>query len=264
MYKVIVSDLDGTLLTPEHIISDYTQETIHQLIGSGYKFIIATGRHRDDIKVIRESIKEDIYLITSNGARVYDKQDKLVYSQNIIPEIAQIISELPAPDCITLNVYRDEEWFINKENEILRNFSQGSAFTYQVANLKALNKENIAKMFFWGPHEELTKLAATISAQAYSDRLNLSFSLPTCLEIMDIKVNKAQALTEVLKLKGYTLDDTIAFGDGMNDYEMLKAAKKGVLMGNRSNMLSEVLPGYEQTATSREDGVARYIRENIL
>ena len=106
-------------------------------------------------------------------------------------------------------------------------------------------------------------LAAQINEQ-YSTKLNVSFSLPECLEVMDIKVNKAEALTEVLKIKGFTMAETIAFGDGMNDLEMLQAVDKGLIMGNASTMLKAALPNFELIGHSAEDGVAHYIEKNIL
>jgi hypothetical protein len=263
MYKVIVSDLDGTLLTPAHIVSEQTKITIHKLLKQGKKFIIATGRHNVDVEAIRKTIDAEIYLITSNGARVHNNKGELIYSKNVPTDIAKIIAEMDLPDTIQANIYRDDEWFVNKPNPEILNFSQDSTFSYQVVDLSRLEKAGIAKFFFCGPHEDLVKLAAQINEQ-YSAQLNVSFSLPECLEVMDIKVNKAEALSEVLKIKGFTMADTIAFGDGMNDLEMLQAVDKGLVMGNASSMLKAALPNLEMIGNSAEDGVAHYIEKNIL
>jgi len=263
MYKVIVSDLDGTLLTPAHIVSEQTKATIHKLLKQDKKFIIATGRHNVDVEAIRKTIDAEIYLITSNGARVHNNKGELIYSKNVSTDIAQIISEIDLQETIQANIYRDDEWFVNKPNPEILSFSQDSTFSYQVVDITTLEKAGIAKFFFCGPHDDLVKLADQINAQ-YSTQLNVSFSLPECLEVMDIKVNKAEALTEVLKIKGFTMAETIAFGDGMNDLEMLQAVDKGLIMGNASVMLKNALPDFEMIGDSAEDGVAHYIEKNIL
>lgn len=263
MYRVIASDLDGTLLNPAHRVSEVTKQTIHALLAKDKKFIIATGRHHIDVKAIKEAIGADIYLITSNGARVHNAQGDLVFSQNIAPEIAQQLSELTLPTGVQANIFRDDDWFINEESQELLEFSQDSTFSYEIADLPQLDKHGIAKFFFCGPHEQLVTIEKQIKAQ-FADAVNISFSLPKCLEVMDISVNKASALTEVLKLKGFTLADTIAFGDGMNDVEMLQAVDKGLIMGNASNMLKTALPEHEVIESSADDGVARYIKANIL
>ena len=263
MYRVIASDLDGTLLNPSHRVSTITKNTIHELLAQGKKFIIATGRHHIDVKAIKDSIGADIYLITSNGARVHNAQGELVYSQNIATDIAQQLSELPLPVGVQANIFRDDDWFINEESQELLDFSQDSTFSYEIAELAQLDKHGIAKFFFCGPHEQLVTIEKQIKAQ-FSDAVNTSFSLPKCLEVMDIKVNKASALAEVLKLKGFTLAETIAFGDGMNDVEMLQAVDKGLIMGNASGMLKSALPDFEVIGSSSVDGVAHYIKDNIL
>lgn len=263
MYRVIASDLDGTLLNPSHRVSETTKKTIHELLAQGKKFIIATGRHHIDVRAIKDSIGADIYLITSNGARVHNAQDELVYSQNIETKIAQQLSELGLPQGVQANIFRDDEWFINEESQDLLDFSQDSTFRYEVAELAKIDKHGIAKFFFCGPHELLLSIEKKIKTQ-FSKSVNTSFSLPMCLEVMDISVNKASALQAVLKLKGFTFAETIAFGDGMNDIEMLQAVDKGLIMGNASAMLTSALPNFEVIGSSGEDGVAQYIQDNIL
>ncbi len=67
----------------------------------------------------------------------------------------------------------------------------------------------------------------------WGDRVNVSFSTLTCLEVMAGGVSKGHALEAVAKMLGYTLSDCIAFGDGMNDAEMLSMAGKGLHHGQR-------------------------------
>ena len=72
-YKLIVCDMDGTLLTSSHKISDHTANIIKKIEDSGVKFMIATGRPYLDARHYRDSLKLRSYLITSNGARAMMK-----------------------------------------------------------------------------------------------------------------------------------------------------------------------------------------------
>lgn len=263
MHSIIVSDLDGTLLNPDHRVSERTKQAIHNLLATGKRFIIATGRHHVDVEAIRESIGAEIYLITSNGARVHNAQGELVYSQDIAPSIAQAISEISVPESVQTNIFQNDDWFVNKDNPALLEFSQDSTFVYEVADVTQIEKKGIAKIFFCGPHDELLVIADQLKSQ-YGKEVNISFSLPMCLEVMDISVNKAQAIKAVLDIKGFTFTDTVAFGDGMNDIEMLSAVDKGLVMDNASDMLKSALPDHEVIHSSAEDGVARYIEANFL
>ena len=75
MYKVVISDLDGTLLNNQHQVSPHTRKVLKKMVAEGTKFVVATGRHHIDVKAIRNALGLDIYLVTSNGAAVTDKQD---------------------------------------------------------------------------------------------------------------------------------------------------------------------------------------------
>lgn len=70
MYQVVASDLDGTLLSPDHTLSPYAKETLKLLTARGIHFVFATGRHHVDVGQIRDNLEIKSYMITSNGARV--------------------------------------------------------------------------------------------------------------------------------------------------------------------------------------------------
>lgn len=91
-------------------------------------------------------------------------------------------------------------------------------------------------MFFTcDSHEQLLPLEQAINAR-WGDRVNVSFSTLTCLEVMAGGVSKGHALEAVAKKLGYSLKDCIAFGDGMNDAEMLSMAGKAALWAVRTSV----------------------------
>ena len=66
--KVVVSDLDGTLLNPQHRISAYTKSIFQELHNQNYLIVVATGRHHLDAMAIIETLEVPVYLVSSNGA----------------------------------------------------------------------------------------------------------------------------------------------------------------------------------------------------
>jgi hypothetical protein len=81
MITIVASDLDGTLLTPEHKLADFTKKTLNKLHQQELTFIFATGRHHIDVGNLRNEVGIPAYMITSNGARVHDENDQLIYSR---------------------------------------------------------------------------------------------------------------------------------------------------------------------------------------
>lgn len=265
MYQVVASDLDGTLLSPDHRLSPYAKETLKLLTAQGVNFVFATGRHHVDVGQIRDSLEIKAYMITSNGARVHDTNGNLVFTHNLDSDIATDLFGVvhTSPDIIT-NVYRDDEWFMNRHRPEEMRFFKEAIFNYSLYEPGLLEPQGISKVFFTSPHhEKLLVLEQAINAR-WGDRVNVSFSTLTCLEVMAGGVSKGHALDAVAREMGYGLQDCIAFGDGMNDAEMLSMAGKGCIMANAHQRLKDLYPELEVIGTNADSAVPKYLRKLYL
>lgn len=264
---IVASDLDGTLLAPNHQLSEFTKQTLQALHQKGFTFIFATGRHHVDVAGIRQLAGIPAYMITSNGARVHDQHDNLMYSKNVPQELVQPVIDVfkQNPD-IFVHIYQDESWLLNKEDETLRDFHEESGFSYQVFDVNNAPTEGVAKIFFTHPaqdHELLAQFEGRLN-DIFGDKLNVAFSTPWCLEVMAAEVSKGDALKAVAESLNLTLDNCIAFGDGMNDVEMLSMAGKGLVMGTSHKKVFNALPNNTVIGSNAEDAVAHYLREHLL
>ena len=262
MYHIVASDLDGTLLSPDHSLSDYTHEILQKLTRQGINFVFATGRHHIDVARMRNKLGIDAYMITSNGARVHDTAGHLIFAYNLDQDIARDLYELQySSETILTQVYRNDEWYLSRDSEKESAYVRESGFRYQLYQPGELDTDGISKVFFTSDdHDALTVLEQAIAAR-WGDRVNVSFSLPTCLEVMAGGVSKGHALDEVAQRLGVTLQDCIAFGDGMNDKEMLSMAGKGCIMSNAHQRLIDALPALEIIGSNAEDAVPHYLQK---
>ncbi|WP_127959126.1 sugar/pyridoxal phosphate phosphatase YigL [Serratia microhaemolytica] len=265
MYHVVASDLDGTLLSPEHTLTAYTHETLQLLLLRGIHFVFATGRHHIDVAQIRDNLGISAFMITSNGARVHNSAGELIFSHNLDASIAhQLCHIVHGHRDIQTNLFRDDDWFIDRVSPEQDEFFKESNFQYQVVDPRTLETEGVCKVFFTcDDHDTLLPLEQQINAR-FGDRVNVTFSLPTCLEVMAGGISKGHALEEVAKLIGHSLEACIAFGDGMNDVEMLSMAGKGCIMGNAHQRLKQTLPDLEVIGSNAEDAVSHYLRQMFL
>ncbi len=261
MYPVVVSDLDGTLLNSQHKIAGRTKKVIRRLNGQGIKFVFATGRHYEDVKTFRSQVGIDMYTITSNGARVYNPQGDVIIRHDVQESISREVIQIARKysNKVILNAYTEDRWYVEQECEELLEFSADSGFTYTIGNLDSIPHGEVIKLFFCSEkHEDMIELEREIKA-AYGDAVSTAFSLPTCLEVMSAGVNKGYALNEVLTLKRQTAENTIAFGDGMNDVEMLRLVGKALIMGNGQQKLKDQLPDAEVIGHHNDNAVADYL-----
>tara|TARA_B100001059_G_scaffold134144_1_gene134379 strand:+ start:275 stop:1102 length:828 start_codon:yes stop_codon:yes gene_type:complete len=265
--KIVASDLDGTLLAPNHQLSDFTKLTLKKLHEQGYTFIFATGRHHVDVAGIRQIAGIPAYMITSNGARVHDQNDQLMYSQNVPQELVQPVIDIVRQDPnIFIHMYQNEDWLLDREDEMLAKFHSESGFSYKRFEADNAPSDGIAKVFFTHPeqdHEHLVTFEQKLK-EAFGDKLNVAFSTPWCLEVMAAEVSKGHALDAVAKSLNLTLDNCVAFGDGMNDTEMLAMAGRGLIMGTSHEKVMQALPDNEVIGSNADDAVAHYLEKHLL
>ena len=129
--------------------------------------------------------------------------------------------------------------------------------------LNEIATKEISKFFYIGEHENLLKLEREL-LDVSNGELNVVFVSPDCLEVFNLKSNKANAIRFILEREGIEMSEAVAFGDGFNDYEMLQEVGKGYVMGNAFYRLSEALPDNEVIGTCDEDAEAKKLVELFL
>ena len=267
MYKAVISDLDGTLLNENHQINDFTIETVKKVVEKGIKFYIATGRSYFGAKEIMDKINLKIPLITSNGARIMDSDGNEIYINNIekkyLDEIYKVDYKFVGQNII-LNGYSGSNWYIVEDVvDYYRKKRPDRTFLPEVVSWKEFMEKEYTKIFFLGPHDKLLKLEKILK-KVTNEEVNAVFVSEGSLEVFDKNSDKAVAAKYLLEKDGIKLSETVAFGDGYNDYELLKEAGKGYLMGNSLYRLLEGLPDYEVIGTNENNGEAEKLRELFL
>lgn len=267
-FSIVASDLDGTLLAPDHKISAHSKQTLQSLHAKGFTFIFATGRHHIDVAGIRELIDIPAYMITANGARVHTPNDELMLSTDVPAECVQPIIDLVKDDpSVMVHVYLDEEWLLNREDPELKEYHDESGFQFSFFDTDQTPSQGVAKIFMTHAqksHDYLIQFEHKLLAM-FGDQINVAFSTPFCLEVMGPQVSKGHALQLVAESLGKNLDHCIAFGDGMNDYEMLTMAGKGLVMETAHDRLLASLPDrVEKIGSNAEDAVANYLLKHLI
>ena len=252
--------MDGTLLTSNHRISDYTANIIKKIEDNGIKFMIATGRPYLDARYYRDSLELKSYLITSNGARAHDEDNNPIVIENIPKEYVKRLLAYNVGKDIHRNIYLNDDWIIEYEIDGLVEFHKESGYGFNIDDLNKYENEEVAKVFFLGKNEDIENLEKNMEKEFQND-LSITVSSPFCLEFMKKGVNKAETLKKVLKLLDIKPEEVIAFGDSMNDYEMLSLVGKPFIMGNANKRLIEALPNVEVVGNNNEDGIGEKLQE---
>lgn len=263
MYKLVATDLDGTLLNSDHELDPFTVATVRRLAQAGLQFVIATGRHYCDVAGIRDVLGIHSYLITSNGARVHAPDDTLVHSRNLSSEAVRRLVQpgiVGEHGRIIVNLFADDAWLIDRHAPHLLAFHQDSGFRYEVIDMQTHHGGDIAKVLYIGDPDDLAQIAARLEHE-FGDALYVTYSLPDCLEVMTENVSKGRALQFVLDRLDVHASHCVAFGDNMNDIDLLETAGHPFMMNNANPDLIARLPSVPRIGNNFEAGVAHHLRK---
>lgn len=261
--NTFVFDMDGTLLNDEHELSPLTICTLQELKARGANLIIATGRHYRDIRAYIEQLGGGIAAITANGAMIHSGAGELI-SRELLPlAVNQALLPLAEQFDVHLNMYTDSEWLVAAPCESMLSAHEQSQFFYRQLAVPQLLETPALKILFYGQHAKLQQLKAHI-LQLPPLPIHLTFSDDYYLEAMPQDISKGHSLTKLMALLDLPLANAMAFGDGFNDVEMFRTVAHPVVMDNASEKLKQLFPSALRAQSNHGDGVARFLRDQVL
>jgi len=261
--ELVVCDLDGTLLDPQHKLTQQNKQALQDLVKQGIQVMLATGRHYQDVYLIAEQLGIDMCLITSNGARVHDYNGNLLYENHMAVNLVKRVLALSQNFDIHRNLYQQDLWLVEEPHEVLLEIHKTSGFEYKLKDFSDIDLNHIDKIYFTAEHDNLVDLEQKLTKEL-GNKLTITFTSPEYLEVMNLGVTKGQALQMILQQKQIKAKHVMALGDGMNDKEMLALVGHGVVMNNASDMVKSLFPHLPVAKSNAKDGVAQYLHATIL
>ncbi|MCM2130870.1 Cof-type HAD-IIB family hydrolase [Larsenimonas rhizosphaerae] len=262
--KLVVTDLDNTLLNTRHELDPLTIETFQALEAQGHHLAIASGRHAIDIAEVRRQLGVQAHIISTNGAWLQSPDDEVLFERPLEASIARsLMTELDVPAAVRLNVYTREHWWVDAPDEALLAFHESTGFAYRLGQPGADEHSHIGKVFFIGEPRLLASLETEILAR-FDTRVYVTYSLPNSLEVMAPDANKGRALSSLLERLSLNADDCLAFGDNLNDLEMLQVAGRPFVVSNANPRLFTLLPEVPVIGDHHDAAVARTLRSELL
>ena len=254
--RAVAFDLDGTLLNAAHELSAENRDTIAQLKARGVTVFLASGRTHLSMRPYHQQLELDTPMICYNGAKIV-YPDGEVRERGISPEVVSALIHRSRAERLHLNLYSHGLWYTEAPDSaeaIL--YAQTAGLTPHSDGFDELAERGATKALFIADPARLSALRPSLEAEL-GERVSVTSSMPTFLEILQRGVNKADALREVLARYPFELDDVVAFGDGLNDQELITEVGHGVAMENAHPELIRVADAV--APRHHPDGVTRYL-----
>jgi Cof subfamily protein (haloacid dehalogenase superfamily) len=268
-YKLLVIDIDGTLINKEGAVSDKDIQALKRVTGAGIIVAISTGRVVQASKPILDKLPLNGYHIFSDGALVLNPQtgDEL-YVDPVKKEMVERLVHYAHNSHLHFDFYSSRQYFIEEDDwttDIRRRFFLLEP-TYVDFN-SIWQTERIIKGTLIVRTEEGRATARELQAQfdgglAFSWTKTPRYPDIDFINILSSTVSKGKALGKLCAFLGIPLNQVMAIGDGSNDISLLSGAGLAVAMGNGTPALKKV--AHHVTLDVEQSGVAAAIDRFLL
>lgn len=262
MIKLVVSDIDGTLL-PEGTIELNPEffEAVRELKKKEILFVAASGRPYASMRKVFAPVADDIIFIAENGSIVMHLE-KMMSSNFIDPALAREVVEYlrTLPECEIMLSVPERVYLETADQRMYELLIHG--YHMEVAQTDDLMPlcERTNKLS--GYREAGIAPLADQILDRFSDRLNTMVAGERWIDLMNRTADKGNALTELQKLMHISREETMAFGDNFNDIGMLQQAEESYAVANAADGVKRAAKHVAPANT--ENGVLRVLKEKLL
>jgi hypothetical protein len=277
MASIYISDLDGTLLTGQPALSDYTRSHLSRMLDAGLPFTVASARSVVSIRELLQDLPLRLPVIEFNGAFISDYTSgdhRIIHSLEcgLVPEIFELIKRHSAlPFISTFNGQEDCLYYESILNEGMGFYQQsrkesGDKRLREIADLRGCMEEQVVCLTVIDRRPVVEAVAAELKDRypgatephIFAD----SYAPPGWywLTIHDRRASKDQAIGILVEEFGFDLEGLTVFGDEVNDIKMFQLAPRAVAVANALDEVKAVAT--EVIGSNEEDSVVRFIERD--
>lgn len=263
MYKIVFFDLDETLLTDEKTVLAENKEAIADINKLGVQTVICSGRQANAVKLFKDMAGTGRYVICTNGTEIYDyEKNREIYTCEIDKESVQDLYNFAMQEDLLIKIDTPGIRYVNKMK-----FARHEEQEMKIGIEEILEK-NILQISIGFQNDELLEKANEIVSQHSNIKIENNFTLQDknegihIINIINKEASKGNAIVKLCEYLDIKIEDSIAFGDDINDISMISTVGYGVAMGNARDEIKKIAK--EITLSNNEPGIAKVLREKII
>jgi Cof subfamily protein (haloacid dehalogenase superfamily) len=258
--KLVVADMDGTLLTPEHKLPQEFYAVFEKLRAKGILFAAASGRQYYNILKLFPGLEASILFIAENGSYVsYRDEELLVQAMNKETARMQLLEAKQFPNVYPILCGKKQAYIDNESPEFLEKMSLYYDRVKVVDDITTVDDDDFLKIAlcdFKGAEQNTYQYF-----RKKEDILQVKVSGKIWLDLSDPLANKGRALRHVQQRFGISRDETMAFGDFLNDVEMLQESRFSYAMENAHPDVKKI--ARFQAGSNNSNGVLNVLRDVV-
>jgi Cof subfamily protein (haloacid dehalogenase superfamily) len=261
--KLVVSDVDGTLLNSSQNLTERVEKAIARAEAQGVQVLLATGKARGPwYELIKGRIgagKPGVFL---QGLAVYDGDGELIYQRTLEIDVICDVVSLAESANLTVTAYCGSRILaksIDAQTDRLKFYKEPDVEAVGPLS-EALKEIDTHKLIFMGDQAVIDQIRPQAEA-ILRGRASLTTALEGMLEVLPINASKGHGVEWLLSHLEIDAREVMALGDGENDIEMLKLVGLGVAMGQAKEVVKRA--AQVTVASNDEDGVAEALEKYV-
>ena len=264
--KLIMSDIDGTILDKNHQLDSYLIELMPLLKQCNIPFVLASARSPLGIAPISKELGiTDCPIACYNGALI-SLGDKILSQYSIDKSELLLLHDFLKKEfpTVSINVYSGKDWLVNTIDEWVEIEATITGESPKVTSLADFIKDEktlVHKLLLIDNTDTIQKLQKNLSSIDFP-QTNFYLSKDNYLEVTHNQVSKKQALLELANYYQLPLTSIMTLGDNYNDIPMIETAGLGIAMGNAPRDVKTCAKAV--TDSNEQNGVSKAIKLHVL
>lgn len=229
--KLIASDMDGTLLDENGQVPPETFDLILALREHGVRFVASSGRRYDRLCDFFSPVKDRMDFVASNGAQVFAdgvQIDREVYSHLAIRRLAKTVAMFPNMHLALFD--RTKSYLLDDEDKFVREVDKDLPNVERIYELPSPQVSIIKASIFCDDGNVMDN--AYVLQRELGGLFTFAPSGSSYIDAMQPGISKASGIAQVMEYHGIDASEVMAFGDAMNDYEIICFVGTGCAMAN--------------------------------
>lgn len=239
MYKLVVTDLDNTLLNKNGEVEKSTKDLLKK-IDKNIQIVVATGRSLASAKAITEELGLNSPMICYNGAQIIDENGDVIYSSNVPKDVQEEIIEYVVKNNLYLQIYDKGEIVVSELNLKAHPDPDLKYAKYrETGSIEKLKFIDTPKLLIAVEVEKANKIQEELERK-FDKRAYFAKSEKHLIEVMKKGTDKGQALKKLAEHLGIKREEVMAIGDNTNDIGLLEEAGLSVAVSNSVESLKKI------------------------
>jgi Cof subfamily protein (haloacid dehalogenase superfamily) len=266
IYSLLVSDLDGTLLTSSKKVSGTVKASIAHFRDCGGRFTVATGRSLMECKVYLDELHVDEPVIINNGASIYLPDENEILALYMLPYslLETLLKEICAlPIRVDILLHSSTSIYIRRMRTSTReDLNSYGGIRYRIFPPGLKLREPIFKLQMLGTVEEISHLKKWAKNHPLAELAEFVQVGDEWFEILPLHASKGTALKIVMDMLNIPAKKTAAIGDNCNDISMLSEVSLAAVVGNAHPLAKKHATHF--VPSNDKDGIATLIKHYLL